>query len=150
MFGLRKKKIEAENKEMAALVAQAPGVLRALGNLMESYPYEIVDTALLPLPRARLKFVLITAWMQDDSPITRRAIEAAFIHLSMFHDGIGRVPLGMPPSPDFSKESAAVREALTPDLLRKMDKYVSLLKASQVEGEKLSNEFAIFKAKAAH
>lgn len=76
--------------------------LPRLRDLMRRHPLAICDTTMLPLPKPEMKNALKIAWeLATDDP-QRAEIEAGFLYLSQFQDGIGAQPIegDFPATPD--------------------------------------------------
>ena len=86
----RKKPAPARYERLTRAI---PKVMSAYGALMTRYPQAILDTSELPLPKAEMKLLLKLAWLLNDDPHTRNAVEIGYEGLSKFQDGIGETPI---------------------------------------------------------
>ena len=75
------------------LTRAIPRVMSTYGALMTRYPQAILDTSKLPLPKAEMKLLLKQAWLLNDDPHMRNAVEIGYVGLSQFQDGVGETPI---------------------------------------------------------
>ena len=101
---------EARISETAATSSTNPWeALPRLRDLMRRHPFAICDASSLPLPKAEMKIALKVAWDLAASDAQRAEIEAGFLHLSQFQDGVGAEPIeGDFPATADPAESAAL------------------------------------------
>ncbi len=69
------------------------GALPRLRELMQLHPLAICDVALLPLPKSDMKNALKVAWDLAARDAQRAEIEAGFLYLSQFQQGVGPEPI---------------------------------------------------------
>ena len=95
MFGWLTSKLKPRTSEQQAkLIAKAvPDIMARYGKLMEEYPLAVLDTSKLPLPKPEMKTLLKVAWRMAADDYMRDAVEAAYVHLSQFQDGVGDRPI---------------------------------------------------------
>ena len=98
------------------LTKAIPKVMRIYGALMTRYPQAILDTSKLPLPKADMKLLLKLAWLLNDDPHMRNAVEIGYMGLSQFQDGIGETPIDptLPADPDPRKAIASLEPYTNP------------------------------------
>ncbi len=68
-------------------------VIETYGALLENYPFSILDSSMLPVPKPQMKAILKTAYRETRGEQMRRHLEAGFMFLSMFQDGVGPMPI---------------------------------------------------------
>jgi hypothetical protein len=84
----------ARISDAAATSATNPWeALPRLRDLIRRHPFAICDASSLPLPKAEMKIALKVAWDLAACDTQRAEIEAGFLHLSQFQDGIGAEPI---------------------------------------------------------
>lgn len=100
----------ARVSEAAATSATNPWeALPRLRDLMQRHPCAICDASSLPLPKLEMKIALKVAWDLAASDAQRAEIEAGFLHLSQFQEGVGAEPInGDFPATADPAESAAL------------------------------------------
>ena len=82
----------------------AEDAIRKLGALMETYPSAILDTTMLPMPKAEMKIALKQAWLQTKDAQWRNWLEVGYMTLANFQDGVGRAPCQTVYLPDIKPE----------------------------------------------
>jgi hypothetical protein len=92
----------------------AEDAIRKLAALMETYPSAILDTTMLPLPKAEMKTALKQAWLRIESAKWRNWLEVGYIILSNFQDGVGPRPCQQPVFPP-NKDPELLRDWLRSD-----------------------------------
>ena len=98
-------------RDAAATSATNPWeALPRLRDLLKRRPFAIYDASALPLPKAEMKIALKVAWDLAASDTQRAEIEAGFLQLSQFQDGIGAEPIDgdFPPTADPAETAALV------------------------------------------
>jgi hypothetical protein len=91
MFGWFKKKPEPKAAERTAEAIQH--VMTDYASLVERYPGAVIDASKLPLPKASMKLILKTAWLNAGSEQERDWLEAGYTILGCFQDGVGDNPI---------------------------------------------------------
>jgi len=121
-----KKPAKAQKGETAASGELSPWeALPRLRDLMRRHPFAICDTSLLPLPKAEMRNALKLAWDLATDDQQRAEIEAGFLHLSQFQDGIGAEPIDgdFPATPDPVMSAALVNRWIPWSVLCEEDKW---------------------------
>lgn len=68
-------------------------VVSSYGELLEKYPSSILDTTMLPVPKAKMKALLKGLYAKASSPQEANAFETGFVLLANFQDGVGAAPI---------------------------------------------------------
>jgi hypothetical protein len=93
-------------------------VISAYGELLEKYPLSILDTSMLPIPKAKMKVLLKGLYAGGDYPEQENAFEIGFMSLSNFQDGVGARPISRKllngDARDNLKANMAILEKLMP------------------------------------
>ena len=99
--------------------------LPRLRDLMRRHPLAICDATTLPLPKPEMKNALKIAWELATDDQQRAEIEAGFLYLSQFQDGIGAEPIDgdFPPTPDPIATATLVNRWLPWSALCEEDKW---------------------------
>ena len=116
----------ARAREVAATSATNPWeALPRLRDLMQRHPFAICDAATLPLPKPEMKIALKVAWDLAASEPQRAEIEAGFLYLSQFQDGIGAEPVNgdFPAIADPAASAALVNRWVPWSVLCQEDKW---------------------------
>ena len=114
-------------------------VVSTYGALMTRYPQAILDTSKLPLPKTEMKLLLKQAWLLNDDPHMRDAMEIGYVGLSQFQDGIGETPIDptLPANADPNKTLAV------------LEPYLAISGKVHQESAELLAEFADFRQRGA-
>ena len=79
-------------KKPSSSTPDLEAIVHALGALMDKYPTQVLDTSMLPLPKTEMKAAIKEAWLASDLP-TRKILEAGYVFLAQFQDGVGDRPI---------------------------------------------------------
>jgi hypothetical protein len=90
-----------------------------LGELMEQYPGAILDSAMLPLPKPKMKALIKAAWIESDDRF-RDGLELAYVYLSNFQDGVGPKPVLAPADGPNSKDPKRIKTWIHSDAGQKI------------------------------
>ena len=91
MFGWRKRRPQLPAPSTLTVDAALEVVAR-FGAMIEHQGTAILDTSKLPLPKSEMKVALRTAWRIAPNDRIRHAIEADYVYLAQFQDGVGDKP----------------------------------------------------------
>lgn len=91
----------AANRLTNEIAARSLELTREFGRLMETYPIEFVDAALLPANKEALRIAFKIVWFISDQQM-REITGAVYLNLYRFQDGVGAVPISpeLPPDAD--------------------------------------------------
>jgi hypothetical protein len=89
----------------AASPRSGEDAIQKLRAFMETYPSAILDTTMLPFPKADMKKVLKQAWHQTNDAQLRNLLEVDWMMLANFQDGVGHPPCQAVHLPDIKPES---------------------------------------------
>jgi hypothetical protein len=73
-------------------------VVNAYGALIERFPLAILPSSMLPKPKARMKELLKEAWLGQDDPYMKEAVESGYVNLCQYRDDVEQVLDSTPPS----------------------------------------------------
>jgi hypothetical protein len=113
-------------------------VMEAYGRLLQKYPLSIIDVSMLPLPKAKMKIVLKALYAEAASLEQQSFLEAGFMFLSNFQDGLGATPIDGKLLRGDPKETLEANKAI-------LDKLLPWQKLSNAEAQILSAEWTRFK-----
>jgi hypothetical protein len=68
-------------------------VIEAYGDLLVKYPISIMDVAMLPLSKTKMKIVLKALYARALTEDQQHMLENGFLFLISFQDGVGPVPI---------------------------------------------------------
>lgn len=97
MFGWSKKPSapSATDNARAAVQAAVDAAMKLGGILEDNAGLLVMDSRMLPLPKPQMKTALQIAWKVAGDRQLRDAIEACYLGLSNFQDGVGAKPIDM-------------------------------------------------------
>ncbi|SRR5579875_230555 len=140
-----KKTPELTREEKARAVAL--DATSRYGEILERGTALIYDVSALPLPKADMKHALKYAWRVAPSDEVRDAIQACFVLLGQFQEGVGSTPIeGV--SPTDAEEACKDKDAMAAYLRRRLPEWELLqswMAKSQAEMLELAIEFDQFK-----
>jgi len=135
---------KARRVDDAALLQNNPWeALPRLRELMRLYPFAICDVALLPLPKADMKNALKVAW--DLAARDGRAeIEAGFLYLSQFQEGVGAEPISgdFPATADPAETAALVNRWVPWSTLCQEEKWSLWVELAEFKRQRLPRALA--------
>jgi hypothetical protein len=71
--------------------------ISAYGSLIEKYPTAILDVAMLPVPKNKMKVLLKAIYAEATTVELQNSIEVGFTMLGHFQEGVGRTPIDVAP-----------------------------------------------------
>jgi hypothetical protein len=113
-------------------------VMSAYGELVEKYPLAILDTSMLPIPKAKMKIVLKALYAKASNLEQKNLFETGFVFLSKFQEGVGATPI----SGELMHGDTAANLSAN---MATLDKWMPLEKKSITEMEILLAEWKRFK-----
>jgi hypothetical protein len=112
-------------------------VLSEYGSLLERYPISIMDVAMLPIPKKQMKVLLKALYAKATTAQMKNHIEAGFMFLSHFQEGVGTTPV----------DGRVVSPGQSPEAIRaKLEKWIPWNTLSIAEAEALMAEWKRFLA----
>jgi hypothetical protein len=132
------KHVKPKAVERAKTSPSVGEVIETYGALLEKYRFSIIDSSMLPAPKPQMKAILKTAYRETHSEQMRRHLEAGFIFLSMFQDGVGPMPIDGNLSEGYGKSNMQADMAA-------LKKWMPWQERSSAEMERLLDEWNRFK-----
>jgi len=136
---------KARRGDDAAKLENSPwGALPRLRELMRLHPFAICDVALLPLPKADMKNALKVAWDLAARDGHRAEIEAGFLYLSQFQEGVGAEPINgdFPATADPAEIAALVNRWIPWSTLCQEDKWSLWVELAEFKRQRLPKSLA--------
>jgi hypothetical protein len=111
---------------------------------MQLHPFAICDVALLPLPKADMKNALKVAWDLAARDGHRAEIEAGFLYLSQFQEGVGAEPISgdFPATADPVETAALVNHWIPWSTLCQEDKWSLWVELAEFKRQRLPKSLA--------
>jgi hypothetical protein len=113
------------------------GVMSAYSALLEKFLLAIMDIAMLPIPKTQMKVLLKGLHARATTAEQENTIEAGFMFLSKFQDGVGATPID---------DTMTGGKRPTQTDIAKLDRWTAWEKLSFAEMEILMAEWNCFKA----
>jgi hypothetical protein len=136
---LKPKGQQAKRPRTLTTAADVVEVLGQYGELLEKYPSAFVDETWLPVPKDQMRLAFKAALKFAPNEQMREWVKIGWTLLHWFQPGIGPTPLeGKPPKDPRSKDP---RDILA---MAQFERYVELLRTSQVEMERDNAEMDAF------
>ena len=114
-------------------------IFATYGDLLEKYPLSIIDVAMLPLPKTKMKVVLKALYAKAQTRDEQQLLENGFFLLSNFQDGVGPVPINGALFKGDPKGNLEANQVI-------LDKWLPWQKLALAEMDVLDAEWKRFKA----
>jgi hypothetical protein len=117
-------------------------VVSTYGELLEMYPVAICDTAMLPIPKAKMKELMKALYSKATNAAEQHHWEQGFMYLANFQEGVGSTPVDDPLQTAKTPQAIVAAEA-------SLDRWMKWQKLALAEMDLLLDEWRAFKEGAA-